>query len=234
MRILRCPPTILRVRLRSMKPDPHPGSMSSVEPSDAADAAERVCAWAENLEELGRPDDALRILREALDRHGGVARVALALADLETRTGAPERAAQLLRKVVADGPDDVSAIRMLAQALLAAGETTEAALVVTNAASRLGRAGAGELAELTGEIFRAQGEHAKAVAAFGSRASLSSRGRRLRRRSWWHSGGPLRRRPSRNAVDSQTASVGTPDPPDAVRARDGGCQISFLASMLLV
>lgn len=39
----------------------------------------------------------------------------------------------------------------------------------------------------------ALGRHALAVEAFGEPASLSSRGRRLRRRSWWHCGGPFGR-----------------------------------------
>ena len=65
----------------------------------------------------------------------------------------------------------------------------------------------------------AQGRHAEAVAAFGPRVSLSSRGRRLRRRSWWRSGGPLRHRSGRDAVPTSAALAGTaarpPDPPDA-------------------
>ena len=204
--------------LPNMPMGPHAGFMPRQETPEAADAAVRVCAWAERLEELGRVDEARRVLQEALDRLGDPAAVTLMLAELEARTGTTARAAELLRKVLGDDPGDVPAARLLAIILLDAGKADEATRVVADVAASA--EGSAELAELTGEIFMAQGRHAEAVAAFGSRVSLSPRGRRLRRRSWWRSGGPLRRRSDRDTVRTGAALVGTaprlPDPPDTV------------------
>ena len=140
----------------------------------------------------------------------------LMLAELEDRAGATARAAELLREVLGDDPGNLSAARTLAQILLDDGSLDEAARVVANAASR---AESGELAELAGEIRMAQGRYAEAVAMFGPRASLSSRGRRLRRRSWWRSGGPFRPRSGRDAAPTSAAGTGMQahpsDPPDA-------------------
>jgi len=196
---------------------PHPGSMPSHETSEAADAAARVCTWAERLEEMGRPGEARRVLQEALDRLGDPVPVTLMLAKLEDRTGATARAAELLHKVLGDDPGNVPAARMLAEMLLDEGKADEAARVVAGAVGSTTESR--ELAELAGEICMAQGRYAEAVAAFGPRASLSSRGRRLRRRSWWCSGGPLRHRSGRDAMPTSTALAGAaarpPDLPDA-------------------
>jgi uncharacterized protein HemY len=192
--------------------------MPEQETPEAADAAARVCAWAERLEELGRADEARRVLQEALDRLGDPASVTLMLAELEVRAGTTSRAAELLRKAVGDDPGNFPAAHMLAKILLDGGNADEAARVVADVAGNAGKSA--ELAELTGEIFMAQGRHAEAVTAFGPRVSLSRRGRRLRRRSWWRSGGPLRHRSARDTVLAGGTLVGTTalpsDPPDTV------------------
>ncbi len=166
---------------------------------------------------MGRPNEARRILREALDRPGDPVSVTLMLAELEDRAGATARAVELLHKVLGDDPGNLSAARMLAKMLLDEGKADEAVRVVAAASSSTE---SGELAELAGEICMAQGRYAEAVAAFGPRASLSSRGRRLRRRSWWRSGEPFRHRSGRGAAPATVALTGTaarpPDPPDAV------------------
>jgi len=176
----------------------------------------RVCAWAGHLEEMGRQDEARQVLREALDSPGDPVPVALTLAALEDRAGATARAAELLRKVLGDDPGNLSAARMLAMMMLDEGKADEAARVVAGVASSSTESG--ELAELAGEIRMAQGRYAEAVAAFGLPSSLSSRGRRLRRRSWWHSGGPLRRRSGQDAASTFVAPAGmaarSPDLPD--------------------
>ncbi len=192
--------------------------MPSQEVPEAADAAARVCAWAERLEEMGRPDEARRVLQDALNGPSDSIPVTLMLAEREARVGAAERAAELLSKVLGDDPGNIPAACILARTLLDAGKAAEAARVVPDAASKTDASG--DLAELAGEICMTQGRHADAVAAFGPRGSLSTRGRRLRRRSWWRSGGPLRYRFGRGASPTRAAFAGTaerpPDPPDAV------------------
>jgi tetratricopeptide (TPR) repeat protein len=180
-----------------------------------ADVAARICAWAERLEELGRPDEARRVLREALDTADNPASIALMLSELEVGTGTTGLAGELLRKVLGDNPGNIPAVRMLARMLLDEGKADEAGSMAVEALSSIGQSS--ELAELVGEIRIAQGRYAEAYAAFGPRALLSSRGRRLRRRSWWRSGGPLRFRlhqsptHTRAAVASKVALF--PDPP---------------------
>jgi hypothetical protein len=66
---------------------PHPGSTPLQKTSEAADAAARLCAWARRLEEMGRLDDARRVLREALDRPDDPVPVTLMLAELEDHAG---------------------------------------------------------------------------------------------------------------------------------------------------
>src|SRR5260370_40419190 len=96
---------------------------------------------------------------------------------------------------------------MLAELLLDAGKADEAARVVADASSNAGESR--ELAELAGEIYMARGRYTEAFAAFGPRALLTSRGRRLRWRSWWRSGGPLRPRSGRGRVLTGDARTGT-------------------------
>lgn len=120
--------------------------------------------------------------------------------------GATAQSAELLRKALGDDPGNLPAARMLATMLLDEGKAEEAVEVVSGALS--GATDRGELTEVFGEILMAQGRYAEAVVAFGPRNSLSSRGRRLRRRSWWRSGGPLRRRSGRDAVPTCAAATG--------------------------
>jgi predicted negative regulator of RcsB-dependent stress response len=184
--------------------------------ADAADAAARVCAWAARLEESGRVDEAKRILLAALDAPGDQSLVTLSLARLEDRAGAPARAAGLLRKVLVDAPGNLAAARFLAGILLAEGKADEAATVVAGVPDSTW-----ELGELAGEICQAQGKHAAAVAAFGRCASLSARGRRLRRRSWWRSGGPFRGGSFRGRSNRDlTPPQVTPDQPQVAEATD--------------
>jgi tetratricopeptide (TPR) repeat protein len=189
----------------------HPGYMVSREGSAAADAAARVRAWAQRLYELGRPQDALRVLREAVDQPGDAVELALALAEADDRAGQSAEATELLYKVLRDDPGNVRAVSMLAWMLLLAGKADEAARMVEEAGD------SGELAELAGRICVVRGRHAEAVAVFGSPAALSAGGRKLRRRAWWRSGGPFRRRRSlRKAVSSTGGAAAPPDPSDVV------------------
>src|ERR1700733_14094518 len=82
------------------------------------DAAARICAWAERLEELGRPDEARRVLREALDTADDPVSIALMLSELEVATGTTGLAGELLRKVLEGSPGNLPAVRMLARMLL--------------------------------------------------------------------------------------------------------------------
>jgi Tetratricopeptide repeat len=139
------------------------------------------------------------------------------LAELETRRGTTEQAMELLREVLAGDPGNLRAAGMLARTLLDAGKATDAAKVVADLTNS--RHKPAELAELVGEICMVQGRYAEAVAAFGPRVLLSPRGRRLRRRSWWRSGGPLRRPHDPDTPLDSVARGGTvalaPSPPDA-------------------
>jgi tetratricopeptide (TPR) repeat protein len=155
---------------------------------------------------MGRAEDARRVLQEALDRSGNPVPVALMLAELDARMGATVQAAELLRKVLGDNPGNLPTAQTLARILLDAGRVDEAAKVVADVARNAGESA--ELTELTGEIFMAQGRYAEAVAAFGPRVLLSARGRWLRRRSWWRSGGPLRHRSTRETGQTAAALVG--------------------------
>jgi tetratricopeptide (TPR) repeat protein len=203
------PATIKRLPMSAAPKCRHDGGMSSPENLPAGDAESRVCAWADRLEALGRVEDARRVLREALDRpHGDIA-ISLRLADLEKSAGDKSRAAELLRKVLGECPGHVEAARRLVQLLLTEGQLDEAARAIAGARPPEG------LRELAGTICRLQGRHADAVEAFGPRTSLSRKGRWLRRRSWWRSGGPLRHR-SHGTMSAPTAgqAIAEPDPPD--------------------
>ena len=189
--------------------------MSPKEGAEEADPSARACAWADRLADLGRVEQARRVLRTALDDHGGQISLALQLARLDITAGASASAIELLRKILGEHPGDLDCIRLLGETLLADGQVDEAAKVigtvpVTDAALR----------QLAGEIWQAQGRHAEAVAAFGPPSSLSRRGRQLRRRSWWRGGGPFgmtrgERRPTGAACEPE-GDIPAPDPPDVV------------------
>lgn len=195
--------------------------MSSAGTALGADDAARACAWADRLTGLGRVDQARKVLRATLDDHGGYVPAVLALAKLEISAGSAASAADLLRQFLRDYPADRECGCLLAETLLGHGRPEEAAAVIrdfstADTASR----------ELAGRICRAQGRHRDAVRAFGPRASLSRQGRRLRRRSWWRSGGPVSFRARLTPVAALRAAAvpPAPEPPDALLEKAGWAQ----------
>ena len=101
--------------------------------------------------------------------------------------GRADEACLVLQKALEDHPGDQEVARDLATLLLADGKADMAARAVADLSTTDRRTSG-----LVGEICHAQGRHANAVAAFGQRAGLSRTQRRLRMRSWWRSGGPVR------------------------------------------
>ena len=180
-------------RLHNATARPHSDDMASNERSDEADAdaAGRACAWAEKLDALGRRDEARQVLVGALDDRGGPAQVARTLASIEAADGAPDRAVERLQGILDSTPDDHSTAKMLIDLLLARRRLDEAEKMIADVPGWRANT---DLRELAGRIYREQGKHAEAVDAFGPRRSLSRRGRKMRRRSWWRSAGPLRHR----------------------------------------
>ena len=153
------------------------------------------------------------MLRATLDNHGGYVPAVLALARLEISAGSAALAADLLQQFLRDYPADRECGCLLSETLLEQGRVAEAATVIrdftsVDAASR----------ELAGRICQAQGRHRDAVRAFGPRSSLSRGGRRLRRRSWWRSGGPVNITARRTPVPVRQAAAvpHAPDQPDAL------------------
>src|ERR1700761_4294970 len=182
----------------------------AVEGKDAADTVAQMVVWARRLVELGRTDDARQVYLDALDDAADPAPMTVALARLEYDAGAKDRAAELLRKVLVDRPGDRAAVEGLARALLDEGKADEAARVIGDATATDPQvARIPEIAELAGEILLRQGKHAAAVATFGPRAALTPNGRRMRRRAWWLSGGPLRRRFPEDGHRSDAPPTGT-------------------------
>lgn len=188
-------------------------TQESPEAEEAEDTTERICAWSERLTELDRVSEARQVLLDALDGPGDPAPVMMALADLEANAGDAARAAELLRKVLAVDPGNAAAAYALARALNDAGKTDEAVRVITDARASAvpGTAEFRESAETSGELLTLMGRHAAAVTAFGPQTALSPYGRRLRRRAWWRSGGPLRQRRAPSAAPVRAATPGTGD-----------------------
>ena len=110
-----------------------------------------------------------------------------------------------------------------------AGQADEAMRVIADARASVipGTDASVEFAEMAGELLMDLGRNAAAVQAFGPPAALSPYARRMRRRAWWRSGGPFRRRrvpitgdaksaasraavPGSGGVDSVTAERTTP------------------------
>jgi len=133
--------------------------------AEGANASVRACAWADHLVTLGRVDQARQVLRAALDGTGDRRSVALELAKLDISSEASASAVELLRKVLEDHPGDLDTVRLLTETLLADGQADEAAKVLGSTTPPNGA-----LRELAGQICRAQGRHAEAVAAFGPRS----------------------------------------------------------------
>ena len=195
------------------------------EGGDAADAVAQLLAWGRRLIELGRLEDARQVFLDALNSAADPVPITMALARLEYDAGATERAAEFLRKVLVDRPGNLEAAQGLAQVLLERGNLDEAARVISDARDGGDPQpdGSGPFAELAGEILLRQGRHAAAVAAFGSTDMLTSRGRRLRRRAWLRSGGPLRRHRAPGSAPRGGAPLpvaGTPDVPSSATPAD--------------
>jgi tetratricopeptide (TPR) repeat protein len=197
--------------------------MSSQESPEAASATARVCTWAERLTELGRTAEARQVLLDALDGPGDQAPVMVALAQLEADAGETAKATELLRKVLSDDPGNVEAAYILATTLFKAGQADEAVQFIGDACASIGAVpgavASREFAEMAGELLIEMGRHAAAVAAFGPPPALTRYSRRLRRRAWWRSGGPLRRRRVPVANDASRAIPGTGAP--GIAAADG-------------
>jgi len=188
------------------------GFMSSAESTLATDDSARACAWAERLAGLGRVDQARKVLRATLDNRCGYVPAVLALARLEISAGSAASAADLLQQFLRDYPADRECGCLLAETLLEQGRVAEAATVIrdfisVDTTSR----------ELAGRICQAQGRHRDAVRVLGPRSSLSREGRRLRRRSWWRSGGPVNITARRTFVlvrRAASSDVHVPEQPD--------------------
>ena len=187
--------------------------MASPETPGMRDDVARACAWADELENSGRIGEARQTLRHALDRLGDETQLMTRLAMLERDNGHSAQAIELLDKVLSERPGDWTAGSCLARILLAEGKTNEAGAVIAALPRQVG----GESGELAGEIFQALGQHALAVEAFGIPPSLSPRGRRLRRRSWWACGGPIYRghRAAQSSIQAPEL-IAAPDPDDAL------------------
>ena len=185
-------------------------SQGAPEAAEKVDASARICAWADHLAALGRTDEARQVLLDALAGPGDPVPIMIALAELEADAGETARAAERLRKVIGDDPGNVAAVRALARTWLAAGDEGEAVRVIADACASAvpGTDKSRQFAEDAGELHMHLGRHAAAVAAFGPRAELSPYARTLRRRAWWRSGGPLRRRRVRGTA---AASATVPD-----------------------
>jgi tetratricopeptide (TPR) repeat protein len=177
----------------------------------ADDEAARVCAWANRLQELHRIAEARQVLLDALDSPGDTTEIMVGLAELERDQADFTRAIELLKKVLDDNAGSKRANHLLAEILFARGRTEEAAKVI---ASMPGRA-VGEFGELAGVIWRTLGRHELAVEAFNECSLLSRRGRWLRWRSWWRTGGPFRRSSNASRFSPSARELdcmpGTPD-----------------------
>jgi len=165
----------------------HSSNMGSPEIPGIGDEVARVGAWADRLLNVGKSAAARQALQDALDRLGDAPDLVIRLAMLDFADHHLDRAIELLGKVLVERPGHLNASRRLAGVLLAAGRAEEAGGVI----AALPLQARAELTELAGEVLRVLGRHGEAVEAFGKPASLSRRARRLRRRSWWRSGGPF-------------------------------------------
>jgi hypothetical protein len=193
--------------------EPHAEDVPLLQTSELSDDAARVWVWADRLQAIGRVAEARQALREALDHFDDTSELMVRLALLERDHGNRTQAIDLFSKVLGERPGHKSASYYLSRILLEEDRAKEAAAIV----AALPKQTHDEFGELVGEIFYAQGQYAMAVEAFGAPPSLSRRGRRLRRRSWWRCGGPFRRVGRAALPSSQVLElIAPPEPPDAL------------------
>jgi tetratricopeptide (TPR) repeat protein len=177
--------------------------------AEVPDGVARACAWADHLAGCDRKDTARQVLQEALSQHADAAELMLALAELDWADGDKESAIGLLRKALAEHPGHHATAQRLTRMLLSQGRGEEATAIAETLPSSQA------VKELAGEIFWMLGQHARAVEVLGDPEALSQYGRWLRRRSWWRSGGPFRRR-GRTPPAPAAEPAAIAEPPDAV------------------
>lgn len=197
--------------------------MPSLDLSGWEDGAARVCAWADHLENAGRISDAREFLQTELGQHGDGTGIAVRLAVLERDNGHLDQAIETLAKVRGAHSGDLLAGRILAEILLTEGRSEEAAAII----DARPESGAGDFGELAGSIFRAAGQHSRAVDAFSRCGSLSRSGRWQRRRSWWRCGGPFRR-----VAPSDPPAAPVQEPGEAVETTDALLELVAWAQCL--
>lgn len=134
---------------------------------DDANVDVSVCAaLARGLSALGRPGEALQVLRNAEPRGAGRHELDVALAAIFVDHGQPDRAVALLRLHLATDTDDLDASHLLARAYTRIGRIPEAIPWLEKIVSTLGKdAGADVWFELA-DAYRVHGQYDEAIAAY--------------------------------------------------------------------
>lgn len=88
------------------RPKPHADAVAMKEsPDTVADGVERARVWARRLADLGRIEQARKVLAESMDAHPGSVAPVVALAALELRANEVDRAKELLGEALDRDPD---------------------------------------------------------------------------------------------------------------------------------